>query len=274
MAGVNIPQPSQPVIDFKTGYITREWYRFFVNPVFQSVNLSGVLAVSSGGTGITSGVSGGVLAFTGAGAIASSGLLTQFGPLIGGGAGATPTAMAAATDGQSIVGQSGTAPLWKTLSGDVSMLKTGAVTVSSVTGVTSGAAAAAGKVGEVISSVVASGAAVSLSTGTTANVTSIALTAGDWDVTGVLDLQFGATTSYTNLAGGISLTSATLGAQDSGFDFETPAAVPTNAKDMAWVLPTVQINVSGNTTVYLVAQATFTVSTLKAYGTIRARRIR
>jgi hypothetical protein len=53
---------------------------------------SGVLAVANGGTGLASGTSGGVLAFTASGVLASSGTLTQFGPILGGGAGAVPTA--------------------------------------------------------------------------------------------------------------------------------------------------------------------------------------
>lgn len=48
------------------------------------------IAVNKGGTGITSGTSGGVLAFTASGTIASSGALTVNLPVIGGGAGAAP----------------------------------------------------------------------------------------------------------------------------------------------------------------------------------------
>jgi hypothetical protein len=54
-------------------------------------NISGTAGVSQGGTGITSGTSGGVLAFTASGTIASSGALTANLPVIGGGAGVAPT---------------------------------------------------------------------------------------------------------------------------------------------------------------------------------------
>lgn len=50
-----------------------------------------VVPVAKGGTGLSSGTSGGVLAFTAAGTIASSGALTANMPVIGGGAGAVPT---------------------------------------------------------------------------------------------------------------------------------------------------------------------------------------
>lgn len=63
------------------------------------INTSGLLsseaqlAVARGGTGIASGTSGGILGFTGATTLASSGLLTNHALLVGGGAGATPTAV-------------------------------------------------------------------------------------------------------------------------------------------------------------------------------------
>lgn len=55
--------------------------------------LSGTLAVASGGTGITSGTSGGILGYTASGVLASSGALTANGLLLGGGAGAVPSVM-------------------------------------------------------------------------------------------------------------------------------------------------------------------------------------
>lgn len=134
--------------------------------------------------------------------------------------------------------------------------------------------AATGYIGEYLSSAVATGASVSLTTATTANVTSLSLTAGDWDVRGAVDFTFGAATSVTNLVGGISQTSATLGAQDSFFDLATAAVIPTAAKDSTFACPTIRISLAATTTVYLVAQGTFTVSTLKAYGTLSARRAR
>jgi hypothetical protein len=134
--------------------------------------------------------------------------------------------------------------------------------------------AAAGAVGEYISSTIATGSSITLTTNVAANVTSVSLTAGDWDCSGATDFTFGATTSYTNLIGSISTTSATLGAQDSKFDYETAANVPTASADATWALPNVRVLIASTTTVYLVAQGTFTVSSLKAYGTLRCRRVR
>ena len=56
---------------------------------------SGTLAVARGGTNLASGTSGGVLAYTASGVLASSGALTASQLVIGGGAGATPSSLAA-----------------------------------------------------------------------------------------------------------------------------------------------------------------------------------
>jgi len=64
---------------------------------FNKVQLSNDLAVADGGTGLSSGTSGGILGYTGAGTLASSVLLNANGVLIGGGSGATPTSITADT---------------------------------------------------------------------------------------------------------------------------------------------------------------------------------
>ena len=53
-------------------------------------NVTGTLPVANGGTGLTAGTSGGVLAYTAAGTLASSAALAQNNVVVGGGAGATP----------------------------------------------------------------------------------------------------------------------------------------------------------------------------------------
>ena len=59
----------------------------------QFTALTGTVPVANGGTGITSGTSGGVLAFTATGTIASSAALTSNAIVLGGGAGASPTVL-------------------------------------------------------------------------------------------------------------------------------------------------------------------------------------
>lgn len=129
-------------------------------------------------------------------------------------------------------------------------------------------------IGEYIESSVAQGSAIALTTATTANITSIVLTPGDWNVFGVVGLLPAASTSITTRSGGSSATSATLGALGSFFASPSAATVP-GAVGQVHVIPTVRVQVAAgsSTTIYLVAQSTFTVSTMSAYGLISARRI-
>lgn len=59
-----------------------------------ATDVSGTLPVGNGGTGLISGTSGGILAFTATGTIASSALLTAHALVVGGGAGLAPTPLA------------------------------------------------------------------------------------------------------------------------------------------------------------------------------------
>ncbi len=61
------------------------------------------IAVNKGGTGLTSGTSGGILGYTASGTLASSGALTASQLIIGGGAGATPSTLAAGSQYQVLV---------------------------------------------------------------------------------------------------------------------------------------------------------------------------
>lgn len=64
-------------------------------PVTLTADITGVLQVGNGGTALTSGTSGGVLGYTGAGVLASSVALTANQIVLGGGAGATPIPLGA-----------------------------------------------------------------------------------------------------------------------------------------------------------------------------------
>jgi len=75
-------------------------------------NVTGTVAVANGGTGLTSGTSGGVLYYSAVGTLASSALLTQYGVVYGGGAGAAPVATAAGTTGQVLTATTSGAPTW------------------------------------------------------------------------------------------------------------------------------------------------------------------
>jgi len=173
------------------------------------------------------------------------------------GSGAT-TFLAAGTTGKILVQNSGS-PAWGTD-------HLGTITNDN---------ASTGYVGEYISSSLSSVSAITLTTATAANVTSISLTAGDWDVYGVVDFSLAGTTSAfgTNgYIGGVNSSSATIGATDTYFNFAVDLTSKTGT--FAFNVPTQRISVSTTTTIYLIAQATFSAGTTKAYGTIRARRMR
>ena len=70
------------------------------------------LPVANGGTGLTAGTSGGILAYTASGTLVSSGALTQYGVVYGGGAGVAPVATANGTTGQVFTATTGGAPSW------------------------------------------------------------------------------------------------------------------------------------------------------------------
>lgn len=149
------------------------------------------------------------------------------------------------------------------------------VTTPNIVGTTAVGNASAGSVGEYVSSVIASGSAVALTTGTPANMTSISLTAGDWDVWYIPNFIPGATTNITQLLASISTTTATPSLAGDSVSFTTygsSGVVP--AVNSGAPMLQKRINVSGTTTVFAVAQCSFTVSTLGAWGSLQARRVR
>lgn len=149
-------------------------------------------------------------------------------------------------------------------------------TGSSIIGTNTNDNAAPGYVGEYISSTVLAGSAVSLTSTVVANITSIPLTSGDWDVSGNVCTTAGASTVTSELAGWISTTSATFPtAPNNGAlfnDFPNSAG----GTESYYPVGTIRISVPASTTVtvYLSVDTNFSVSTLAAFGFIGARRVR
>jgi hypothetical protein len=157
------------------------------------------------------------------------------------------------------------------LSGLLSLQRTGGVAVQ---GTNTNDNASAGYVGEYISGSREVGSLLALTPGTPVNVTSISLTAGDWLVNAQAYLNLAATTSYTSFISSISGTSATLDSTAGRLmRFDTPAAVPGNT-NITFGAMTYRLKLAATTTVYLVSQATFTVSTANTWGYIGATRLR
>lgn len=142
-------------------------------------------------------------------------------------------------------------------------------TTSGLTGTTVADNASAGIVGEFISSQILFASAISISNATPTNVTSISLTAGDWDVWGNIGLF--PTGASNNVLGAISAASATF---PDGSLIYIRQNTNTNAATQAFPVPYRRINVNATTTIYLVAQVSFTTGTCTTYGGINARRVR
>ena len=132
--------------------------------------------------------------------------------------------------------------------------------------------AAAGYIGEYVSASLAYASRVIGVTSTAAtNVTSISLTAGDWDVSGVV-VQSLNVASVTVLSSGCSTTSNTFGALGNYVQMN-PNFMLTSFQNFQ-LTPTSRISLSATTTVYLIGSATFSAGTVDLFGEIHARRVR
>ena len=161
-------------------------------------------------------------------------------------------------------------------SGAVVLTSSPTITTPNIVGTTAGGNASAGSVGEFSSSIIASGSAVSLVTNTGKDLTSLSLTAGDWDVWAIFNFIPAASTNITQMIGSISLATNTpslLGDRCSFTTYGSGGVVP-GAINCGCPMIQTRINVSGTTSVFAVAQASFTVAGLTVWGSLQARRVR
>lgn len=130
----------------------------------------------------------------------------------------------------------------------------------------------AGFIGERIVATVGNGSPVSISNNSVTNITSVALTAGVWDISAVAGYTGGGgavTGTQTTLTiSTANNTAGTLG--DARVDTPT---VPTVGSDMSMTIPNVRVLLSGNTTYYMNVIVKYTVGTVTGYGRISAVRV-
>lgn len=126
-----------------------------------------------------------------------------------------------------------------------------------------------GMLGEQIRATVASGSAISLSNNTAANVTSINLTAGVWDVSCVCVVTTTGTATVQECS--ISTTSATTGTSGDNTVFLNGSFVSASSNTLT--IPSFRINLSTTTTVFLVAVALFSTGAGTSYGRISGTRV-
>lgn len=286
-------------------------------------DITGVLGVFNGGTGLTGGTSGGILAFIGPNTIASSPALLPAALVCGGAPGQGPFSLTTLGTTTTVLhGNAAGAPTWGavSLAADVSgvlAVVNGGTSVTTSTGTGSvvlsnnptlvtpilGAAtgtslalvggnlsfatsgdgwvgtatndnANTGNVGEFVSATTTT--AVPLTTAIISNAVSVVLTAGDWDVSGNVVFTFAPTTVVQVMAVAISETSGSTGGSSSSVNSlnfgATSTIVPNGNFTMS--TPVTRISIASTTTVFLVAVALFSTSTVGCVGNMRARRAR
>jgi hypothetical protein len=184
---------------------------------------------------------------------------------IGGSLGSTDN-LAMRADGTGGVTAQGSALVIADTTGALSRSGNGGIPVQ---GTNANDNAAAGDYGEYIESEVLSGSAVSLSTGAAKTVTSISLTAGDWDVEGNVVFSPAGTLSFAST--GSNTTTDALPTLPNKGGYAANGGSTTGGHTLAFGRR--RYSLSGTTTIYLIAFGTFT-STCTAYGAISGRRVR
>lgn len=157
----------------------------------------------------------------------------------------------------------------------VKALEVSSAQAVSIRGTATTDSAAAGFVGEYTESVVSTFTNTA-ATGVFSDLTSISLTAGDWDVTGVLE-YFRNTATWTGTEIMITSTSgnSTAGAiRGQNRIQDAWASSSTTPEQLTQTIPSLRVSLSSTTTYYLKIRANFSAGQPQAIGNIFARRIR
>ncbi len=142
-------------------------------------------------------------------------------------------------------------------------------TTNGIVGTTTNNNAASGIVGEILFSQILNASATGLVDNVTKNITSVILTAGDWDVWG--NVTFTASVAAAQVACATNTVSATL-PDISLIDSIVPSSPTISIAGVS--APYRRYSVAGSTTVFLLANAIFVSGTVVASGSITARRAR
>lgn len=160
-----------------------------------------------------------------------------------------------------------------TINGNAANLILNAAGVRVVLIPTSGSNWKAVVTGDYITSAIATANAVSLTSTTPANITSLSLSQGDWECRAALTRKLAASTSVTVLKTSIFTTTATSGSLDTGTMVQFATAANVMAVDRTELIGPIRLNLAATTTQFLVAEDTFSVSTNAGYGQLSCRRL-
>ena len=147
---------------------------------------------------------------------------------------------------------------------------TGGANTGQYIGWRTGTVPAAGFIGEQVRSYIPTGSAVVLANGVNANLTSISLTPGVWDVS--FNCGFTGSPTGTQAFAGISTVSATPNA-DVGDSGNSTPTMPTAGSNNFITVPQYRMAIATTTTVYAVVRVAFTVGAVSAFGRISAKRV-
>jgi hypothetical protein len=140
------------------------------------------------------------------------------------------------------------------------------------TGTSTNDSAAAGKVGQILTATVAFGSAVAMSDNLATNITSVSLTAGDWDVSGTVFFSASGG-GPTYLSAYANTVSATVPNTPGGGE-SNALALPFTTGISSVSFGPARFSLAGTSTVYLGAFIRQSAGSNAAYGQIRARRVR
>ncbi len=147
---------------------------------------------------------------------------------------------------------------------------TGGVAVG---GTSTNDSASAGYVGEIISSEVLIGAPVSISSNVAKDITTLSLTAGQWNIYANIGIVGAAGTTVDTMIGCINTSTSISPASRRTF-VGYGVSYPIGAGDIEAVVPSQPLQLASPATIHLVIQSQFNVSTCSAFGFIWAVRAR
>jgi hypothetical protein len=228
-----------------------------VSPLFNALTATGTASITNS-TAVTG------LTVTGTGSIGS------FVTLAGNGATTPNKSIQAANGVLNIINNAQSTDIL-TLTDTGALTTVGSITPSQTAGIvgtTTNNNANAGSVGETITN---SASGVSLTTGTPANVVSISLTAGDWDIWGNAEFDPAVSTVTSQIISAISTTSGTLPSSPNKCIQSTTQAT---GQSSTCAPVYTRLSIASTTTVYIVVDSSFTISTMTAAAVITARRRR
>jgi hypothetical protein len=131
----------------------------------------------------------------------------------------------------------------------------------------------AGTLGQQVRSYLPSAGAVSLSNNAATTITSIALTPGIWDITGIASFTTSGSLTITTMIAGLSIVGNGFVGNAQGDNTFNSNAFPVSGADQPIYIPAYRVNLASNQTYYLIGLADFSLGSISAYGRISAVRV-